>query len=303
MDGMTEHRAVFDAEVTFTNGGGLQAQGFRLDLPSPDLAEAEIADLFIRHLGLLMVGQVRLHNLRIIAEPHRGSRGVPPATNARTRSRLIELNHVIEAGMTTYPGLPGPKITPFLTREESRGRYAPGVEFAIDRITMVGNTGTYLDSPHHRFAHGADLAGIALEAVADLPIVVVRIVGSTERGVEPKVLAPYVAGAAVLLHTGWDSHWGTARYGDPAPFLTEAGARHLVAAGARLVGIDSVNIDDTATDDRPAHTILLDAGIPVLEHLTNLEQLPVHGARLHAAPPRVRGFGTFPVRAYAVVDS
>ncbi|HLT10741.1 MAG TPA: cyclase family protein [Micromonosporaceae bacterium] len=301
---MTEHRAVFDAEVTFTNGGGLQAQGFRLDLPSPDLAEADIADLFIRHLGLLMVGQVRLHNLRIVAEPHRGSRGVPPAKSASRQSRLVELNHVIEAGMTTYPGLPGPEITPFLTREESRSRYAPGVEFAIDRITMVGNTGTYVDSPYHRFAHGTDLAGIALESVADLPTVVVRVVGSTERGVEPQVLAPYdVTGAAVLLHTGWDRHWGTARYGDPAPFLTEAGARHLVNAGARLVGIDSVNIDDTASDDRPAHTILLDAGIPVLEHLTNLEHVPVHGARLHAAPPRVRGFGTFPVRAYAVVDS
>jgi len=298
---MTEYRAAFDADVTFLNGGGLQARGFRLDVPAAEVTERALADLFVRELGLLMVGEVRLRDVRVFAEAHKGLRtsGAP----MRRAGRLVELNHVITAGMTTYPGLPGPEITPHLTRADSRGRYAPGTEFAIDRISMVGNTGTYLDSPFHRYADGADLAGVPLDAVADLPVVLVRLTGSTEPGVSAAALAPYdVAGAAVLLHTGWDRHWGTDAYGGTdAPYLTEDGARALVAAGAGLVGIDSVNIDSTAGDARPAHSILLAAGIPVLEHLTGLDQLPPTGARLHAAPPRVRDFGTFPVRAYAVL--
>ncbi len=218
-------------------------------------------------------------------------------------SRLVELSHEIVAGMITYPGLPGPEITPHLTREASREHYAPGVEFAIDRISMVGNTGTYLDSPFHRYPDGADLAGVPLDSVANLPTVVVRVTGATERGIGPEALAGFdVSGAAVLLHTGWDRHWGTDRYGGPAPYLSEGGARLLAGSGARLVGIDSVNIDDSHTSgERPAHSILLAAGIPVLEHLTGLAGVPVTGARLFAAPPRVRGFGTFPVRAYAVL--
>ncbi|WP_173081390.1 cyclase family protein [Phytohabitans rumicis] len=296
----TEYRASFDADITFSNGGGLQAQGFRLDVPDADVTEAALADLLVRHLGLLMVDEVRLRGVRVFAEPHKGSRGGPaPAPGPR---RLVELSHVITAGMTTYPGLPGPEITPHLTFADSRARYAPGTEFTIGRISMVGNTGTYLDSPYHRYAGGTDLAGLPLDAIADLPAVVVRLAGGTERGIGPKALAPYdVAGAAVLLHTGWDRHWGTPEYGVDAPFLTEEGANALVDAGARLVGIDAVNIDSTDGGERPAHSILLAAGVPVLEHLTGLDQVPVTGARLHAAPPRVRDFGTFPVRAYAVL--
>jgi kynurenine formamidase len=219
---------------------------------------------------------------------------------------LVDISHVITAGMITYPGLPGPEITPHLTRAASRGSYAPGVEFAIDRISMVGNTGTYVDSPFHRYEGGVDLADLALESVADVPIVVVRLAGrdgGAERGIDAADLDGIdVAGAAALLHTGWDTHWGTPRYGDPAPHLTESGARWLVAAGVTLVGIDSVNIDDTHSGgERPAHSILLGAGVPVLEHLTGLSRVPDRGARLHAVPARVRDFGTFPVRAYAVV--
>jgi kynurenine formamidase len=232
---------------------------------------------------------------------------------------LVELSHVITAGMITYPGLPGPEITPHLTRADSRATYAPGVEFAIDRISMVGNTGTYVDSPYHRYEGGADLADLPLSSLADLPAVVVRLTDrfgepgprsvavrparAADRGVGVADLAGLeVTGAAVLLHTGWDRHWGTPAYGDPAPYLTEDGAKALVDAGARLVGIDSVNIDDAHGGGyRPAHSILLGAGIPVLEHLTGLAGLPDTGARLHAVPPRVRGFGTFPVRAYAVL--
>lgn len=215
--------------------------------------------------------------------------------------RLVELSHAITAGMTTYPGLPGPEITPHLSREDSRGHYAPGTEFAIDRISMVGNTGTYVDSPFHRYADGADLAELDLSEVADLPVVLVDLTGS--RAVTPQDLAPHeVSGRAVLLRTGWDRHWGTERYASPeAPCLDGSGARFLAESGAALVGIDSVNIDDTSGGERPAHSVLLAAGIPVLEHLTGLDRLPLTGARLHAAPPRVRGFGTFPVRAYAVI--
>ena len=222
---------------------------------------------------------------------------------------LIDISHVITAGMVTYPGLPGPEITPHLTRAASRGSYAPGVEFAIDRISMVGNTGTYVDSPFHRYEGGVDLADLALGSVADVPIVVVRLADRADRaeragrGVDAADLDGIdAAGAAVLLHTGWDRHWDTPRYGDPAPYLTESGAKWLVAAGVTLVGIDSVNIDDAHSGgERPAHSILLGAGVPVLEHLTGLARVPDRGARLHAVPARVRGFGTFPVRAYAVV--
>lgn len=301
---MSEYRASFDAELTFLNGGGLQAQGFRLDVPSPDLSEEQLANLFVNHLGLLMVDSVRLSSVTVFAEPHKGSRSGPSDRPAEQleRWRLVELNHVVEAGMSTYPGLPGPEITAYLTRDESRSHYAPGTEFAIDRISMVGNTGTYVDSPYHRYDDGADLADVPLSAVADLSTIVVRLAGSSVRGITPQALAPHsVNGAAVLLHTGWDRHWRTEGYGTDAPYLTASGAQWLIDEGARLVGIDSVNIDDTSGDDRPTHSTLLAAGVPVLEHLTGLDQLPVAGARLHAAPVRVRRFGTFPVRAYALV--
>ena len=168
---------------------------------------------------------------------------------------------------------------------------------------MVGNTGTYLDSPFHRYPDGVDLAGLPLGQLADLPTVVGRFVGSVARGIDADALqALDIAGRAVLLHTGWDRHFGAPAYGEPAPFLTRDGAEFLIEQGALLVGIDSVNIDDTVPGgERPAHSLLLAAGIPVLEHLTRLGDLPDRGARLHAVPPKVAGFGTFPVRAYAVL--
>ncbi len=221
------------------------------------------------------------------------------------RSQLVELNQIIRSGEVTYPGLPVPEITPHLTREASRGVYAPGTEFAIDRINMVGNTGTYLDTAFHRYADGGDLADLSLEQVVDLRAVVVRTAGSGHRGIGAEQLAAVdVTGAAVLLHTGGDAHWGRPEYVDDAPFLTEAGARLLVDRGAALVGIDSVNIDDVSPDAagaRPAHSILLAAGIPIVEHLTNLAAVPPTGATFSAVPPRVAGFATFPVRAYARV--
>jgi kynurenine formamidase len=214
---------------------------------------------------------------------------------------LIELSHVIRPGMVTVPGLPGPEITPHLTREESSAIYAPGTTFEINRISLVANTGTYLDSPVHRYADGADLSQLPLDRLANLPGVVVRAPGPA---IDRATLAPYsVSGRAVLVHTGWDRHFGTEAYAAPGhPYLTVDAVDWLVARGAALVGIDSVNVDDTRSDERPAHSGLLAAGIPVVEHLTGLERLPSKGFRFHAAPPLLAGMGTFPVRAYAVVD-
>jgi kynurenine formamidase len=309
-----QYRAVFDAAVTFSNGGGLTAEAFRVDVAGPEVSPAQVGELFLASLGLLLTDTVEVTRLRVVPEAHRGTRGGPSADRAAEVGgapapgwRHVELSHVITAGMTTYPGLPGPEITPHLTREASRAAYAPGTEFAIDRISMVGNTGTYLDSPYHRYPDGVDLAGLPLDRLADLPAVVVRTAGTGLRAVDVGALAAHdVSGRAVLLHTGGDASWGTPDYARDAPYLTEAGARRLVEHGARLVGIDAVNIDDTepgggADGARPAHTLLLAAGIPVVEHLTGLDQLPPHGARFTAVPPRIAGFGTFPVRAYAAV--
>lgn len=220
--------------------------------------------------------------------------------------RTVELSHPVRAGMVTYPGLPGPRVTPWLTREASRDHYAPGTEFRIGQLTLVGNTGTYLDAPSHRWSDGPDLAGLPLDRLADLPGVVVRVPPGG-RAVDRRVLTPYqVSGRAVLLHTGWDARFGTERYGDPDhPFLTAGGADWLVSAGAVLVGIDSVNIDDTspaAAGARPAHSTLLAAGIPIVEHLRGLAALPPDGFRFTAAPPMVEGMDSFPVRAFAVVS-
>ena len=299
-----QYRAEFGAQVTFSNGGGLTAQGFRVDVPHARVSEDEVARLFLASLGLLMADRVGLTDVRVFPEPHKGTRGGPSAqpTEITGAWRLVELSHPITDGMVTYPGLPAPEITPHLSREASRALYATGTEFAIDRIAMVGNTGTYLDSPYHRYPDGADLAQLPLSSVADLPTVVVRTVGSRHRAVDVGALAALdLAGRAVLLHTGGDRHWGHPSYLDEAPYLTRAASSHLVDQGARLVGIDSVNIDDTGDPTRPAHTLLLAAGIPVVEHLTGLGQLPPIGARFTAAPVAVSGFGTFPVRAFAAV--
>lgn len=320
---MTEYRAHFDADIAFVNGGGLRAEAFRLDLPSPQLSEAEIGELLVRHLGLALVGSVELSNLEIVEEAHKGSRGVgggvagdanergaeasaAPGDPQRTqRGRLVDLSHVISEGLVTYPGIPAPVITPHLTREASREHYAPGTEFEIDVIAMAGNTGTYLDSPFHRYADGGDLASLPLETLVGIPVEVFRLTDAAERGIPAEVFFDReLEGTAVLLHTGWSRHFGRPEYAHGSPFLTEAGARHLADAGVAIVGIDSLNIDDTESGGtRPAHSILLAAGIHVVEHLTALDEVPVRGARFTAVPPRVAGFGTFPVRAFAEVPT
>ena len=220
-----------------------------------------------------------------------------------TRPRFIDLSHEIRAGLVTYPGLPAPVISPHLTREDSRSKYAPGTEFAMDLITMIGNTGTYLDSPFHRYPQGADLAGLTLDTLVDLPAEVFHLTDASSRGIAPDAFdrrGRALAGAAVLLHTGWDAHFGTPGYAVGAPYLTGAAAQALIDSGVILVGIDSLNIDDTESGgERPAHSLLLAAGIHVVEHLTGLAALPDAGASFTAVPPKISGFGTFPVRAYA----
>jgi arylformamidase len=217
--------------------------------------------------------------------------------------RIVDLSHVIEHGMTTYPGLPGPRICDFWTREGSAENYDDGSSFQIGRIDMVANTGTYLDSPFHRYVEGKDLADLPLPSLAELPATVVR--RPWENGIAVDVAAFEgldVSGKAVLVHTGWDRHWRTERYGEDHSFITAAAADWLAEHGAALVGIDSNNIDDTRRRARPVHSRLLGADIPICEHMTGLGQLPDKGVRFSAVPPKVRGMGTFPVRAYAVLD-
>lgn len=217
--------------------------------------------------------------------------------------KLIDVSHEIEAGMITYPGLPAPVISDYLNREASESSYAPGTTFQIGRIEMIANTGTYVDAPFHRFEGGTDLAQLPLERLADLPGLVIDVTNHQNRAIEVgQIRRSDLRGRAVLIRTGWDIHWRTAQYGENAPFLTRGAAEFLAAVQPALVGIDSVNIDDRLDGTRPAHTLLLNAGIPIAEHLCQLEKLPPSGFRFHCVPIKFRGVGTFPVRAYAVVE-
>ena len=217
-------------------------------------------------------------------------------------NKLIDLSHTVEHGMITYKGLPAPIICDFLSREDSRKNYAAGTEFNIGKIEMVANTGTYVDSPFHRFADGMDLSEIPLESLVDLEGVVVRVQNSG-RAINAKAFDGIsLKGKAVLINTDWSLHWGTDQYFEGHTFLTKDGAEFLVEQGAAFVGIDTYNIDDTTDGARPAHTILLGNRIPICEHMQGLDLLPDSGFRFHAAPVKVKAFGTFPVRAYAVLD-
>ncbi|MCG3179144.1 MAG: Kynurenine formamidase [Phycisphaerae bacterium] len=213
---------------------------------------------------------------------------------------LIDLSHTVEHGMVTYRGLPAPLICDFMSREASREHYAPGTEFHIGRIDMVANTGTYLDSPFHRYADGQDLSQIPLTSLADLETVVVPAPPG-QRAIDAACFDGLkVEGKAVLVATGWDRHWRTDQYFEGHPFLTRDAAERLRDAAAALVGIDSLNIDDTADLTRPAHSLLLGAQIPVCEHMRGLTQLPDADLRFFAVPVKVKNFGTFPVRAFAI---
>ena len=215
--------------------------------------------------------------------------------------RLIDVSHTVEHGMITYKGLPAPMICDWMSREASRAKYAPGTEFHIGKIEMVANTGTYVDSPFHRYENGKDLAELPLEAVADVECLVVRVPAGMTSIDDVPLPAATVKGRAVLFHTNWDRHFRTEAYFEGHPHLTARAAEWLVKAGAALVGIDSLNIDDISTGERPVHTILLGRDIPVCEHLRGLAAVPDDGGRFSAVPVKVKGMGTFPVRAYVSV--
>ena len=214
---------------------------------------------------------------------------------------LIDLSHSVEHGMITYKGLPAPIVCDFLSREASKKKYNEETTFHIGKIEMVANTGTYVDAPFHRYADGKDMSELPLESLVDLEGMVFRAKPG-QRTLGPELFGKAeVRGKAVLVHTGWSRHWRTDRYFEGHPFLTEAAGLWLKEQGAAFVGIDSLNIDSTETGYRPVHTVLLGAEIPIGEHLCNLEKLPERGFRFHAAPVKVKGFGTFPVRAYAIL--
>jgi len=217
-------------------------------------------------------------------------------------NKLIDLSHIVEHEMITYKGLPAPIICDYLSREDSRKVYAEGTEFNIGKIEMVANTGTYVDSPFHRFADGMDLSELPLESLVDLEGVVVRV-QTLGRAINAKAFdGVSIKGKAILINTDWSRHWGTDQYFEDHTFLTKDAAEYLVEHGAAFVGIDTYNIDDTTDGARPVHTALLGNQIPICEHMCSLNILPDSGFRFHAAPVKVKAFGTFPVRAYAVLD-
>jgi len=216
---------------------------------------------------------------------------------------FVDLSHIVEDGMITYPGLPGPAISDHLSREDSRAHYDEGTEFHIGRIELVANTGTYIDSPFHRFAGGRDLSQLELASLANLEGRVFRADAGARACGRVLFGDEELRGKAVLIHTAWDRHWGSERYYHGHPYLTREAAEYLVEAGPALVGIDSLNIDDASDGSRPAHTLLLGAGIPVVEHLCGLDGLPDSGFLFFAVPVKVKGMGTFPVRAFAIIQT
>lgn len=301
---ITDKRAQFDFEIDFSNGGGIQGQEFRLDIPGDDISDLELADSIVKDLNLLMVSDVRILNKKVIAESHKRA-GAQPVKDARQhRSRFVDLSHSITEGLITYKGFPAPLICDYMSREASKQIYEEGTSFQIGKIEMIANTGTYLDSPFHRFEKGKDLSELDLSGLAELEAVVVRTEGKSGRAVDRQDFVPIdVRGKAVLVHTGWAKHWATDQYFEGHSFLTEAAAVYLKEKGAVLVGIDSLNIDDISGRARPVHTTLLGAGILIVEHLCNLQQLPVAGFTFSAVPVKVKGMGSFPVRAYARLDT
>jgi kynurenine formamidase len=293
-----QKRARFDFAIEFTNGGGLQGQGFRLDITGDDIDDQELADYLVRDMRLLMVGKVEIRNKIILEEQHRR----PPSSIAHERPKLVDLSHTIEHGLVTYKGLPAPIICDYLSREESRKQYAPGTEFQIAKIEMVANTGTYLDCPFHRYVNGKDLSEVAIEMLTDLEAIVIRADHQRGFALTADVFRDKeLRGRAVLVHTGWDAYWQSDRYFEHHPHLTEDAAQYLAQCGVKLVGIDSVNIDDTRDGSRPVHSHLLGAEILIVEHLCNLERLPDERFTFSALPPKFKGVGTFPVRALAKI--
>lgn len=303
-----DFRVAFDFEIEFSNGGGLKGWDFRLDIEGDSISDADLADYIVQDLRLLMVGSVKILNKRILQERHkRAATAVEPVLRVPEldTSAIIDLSPVVRDGQATYPGLPAPSIKDFLSHEDSRGQYANGVTFQIGRIEMMANSGTSLNAPYHRFPDADDVASFPLSRVVDLDGIVVRLNGMMGRSIEQQALmavSGQLAGRAVLIETGFSSRWRTPSYFVDHPFLTVGAATYLRDQGAVLVGIDSLNVDDTDDPSRPAHSILLAANIPVVESLVDLHKLPSSGFRFSAAPVRAERMGAFPVRAWARIS-
>ena len=290
-----EHRVVFDFEIEFTNGGGIQGQDFRLDIDGNIISDRELADYIIQDLRLLMVGKVNILNKFYIQEKHKRQ-----PVNSISPERLIDLSHIIFDGLITYKGLPAPIICDYLSRENSKANYEEGATFQIGKIEMVSNTGTYIDCPFHRYENGKDLSETKLEAFANLDAITIHAKNTMEIGVD-FFRNKEIRNKAVLVNTGWSRHWNTDAYFENHPFLTKEAAEYLRDCQVKLVGIDSHNIDDTRGKSRPVHTILLGSEILIVEHLCNLDKLPESNYLFSAVPPKFKGVGTFPVRAFASV--
>jgi kynurenine formamidase len=291
-----DKRVKFDFEIYFTNGGSIKGEDFRLDITGDTISDKELADYIIADMRLLMVGQTKILNKEIFNEPHKRK----PINQTKEADLLIDLSHTIEHGLVTYKGMPAPIICDFLSREDSKQFYEEGTEFQIGKIEMVANTGTYIDCPFHRFENGKDLSEVGLESFVDLDAIVIRMPFTQTLEIKEDHLKNYeIRNRAVLIHTGWDSHWNTEKYYENHPYLTKGAAEYLRDCSVKLVGIDSHNIDNTTGKTRPVHTILLGAEILIVEHLCNLYLLPQDGFTFSAIPPKFKGVGTFPVRAMA----
>ncbi|SJZ58098.1 Kynurenine formamidase [Chitinophaga eiseniae] len=288
-------RVKFDFDIRFTNGGGIKGEDFRLDIAGDDISDKELADYIVADMRLLMVGETRILHKEILTEPHKRK---PVSTSGA--SYLIDLSHTIENGLVTYKGLPAPVICDFLSREDSAALYDGDTTFQIGKIEMVTNTGTYIDCPFHRYADGKDLSEMPLERFADLDAIVIRAPYQDGLAVTADRLRHHeIRNRAVLVHTGWATHWNTPAYYENHPYLTADAADYLRDCDVKLVGIDSHNIDSTQGRSRPVHTTLLGAEILIVEHLCHLELLPEDGFTFSAVPPKFKGAGTFPVRAMA----
>lgn len=295
-----DKRVVFDFEIDFTNGGGIQGQDFRLDIAGDTIADDTLANYIIRDMRLLMVGAVRILNKKIITEAHKRK---PIDNNQGENTQFIDLSHLIEDGLITYKGLPAPIICDYLSREASREYYEEGTEFHIGKIEMVANTGTYIDCPFHRYPDGKDISEYTLEHFANIPAITIRADFRQRLAIDKSYFVDKeLRGHAVLVHTGWgDAFWNTPEYYENHPFLTQDAADYLKEVGAKLVGIDALNIDDTRGKSRPVHTTLLGADILIVEHLCHLDEVPDDGYLFSAIPPKIKGMGTFPVRAFATL--
>ena len=291
-----DKRVKFDFEISFTNGGSITGKDFRLDIEGDTITDNELADYIVADLRLLMVGETKILNKEILSEKHKRK----PINENGGAALFIDLSHTIEDGLITYKGLPAPIICDYLSREDSRQYYEEGTEFQIGKIELVANTGTYIDCPFHRFENGRDLSEVALEQFTDLEGTVIHVPYTETLEITKAHLQNHeIRNRAVLIHTGWDRFWNTEHYYENNPYLTEEAAIYLRDCQVKLVGIDSLNIDNTAGKSRPVHTTLLGAEILIVEHLCNLSSLPTEGFTFSAIPPKFKGVGTFPVRAMA----